>query len=380
MSQSIILFGYYGVGNLGDDLLLMTVLRTIPEDFKVKVVVRGTYNLDSFQKIRKFDAVLKISDLGFREAQCVIYGGGGLFPSRKFTTKNLLANLRLVSKGKQCLFDSLGIVPKTSFWSKLRFNFFLSFVNHISVRDEVSREYVEAFGKKVTNCGDLYFSNPSEQMKFSIEAINKITGKTMLVCVANPFSKEELCSTHYLERYGQFLKTISDCIDYCVTQSYTPVFLPFFKGSDDIVIEDLKELNPKLKDYSIIRCGVDFDVSEVDSVFQLFDLGICMRFHSKVLSIKNALPFLGVCYDFKSNSLLTECGINEYSVKYGIRKNQFFGKEIDLKYSEMESRINSVISERGEIISKMNAYTQRVKLVADSNHLQMKKLYVSQDK
>jgi polysaccharide pyruvyl transferase WcaK-like protein len=41
-----------------------------------------------------------------------------------------------------------------------------------------------------------------------------------------------------------------------------------------------------------------------------------MRYHAMVLSVQESVPFLGICYDWKSISLMQELGLSELAVQY----------------------------------------------------------------
>ena len=354
--KKILIYGFWGMNNLGDDLLFCEALKKIPAIYELYVFLPPSHNtninreknIESFISIRNFFIIRNRKDILKKTFYGIYYAGGGLFPSRTFSIKNMLSLYLLGITSKYKIMNGCGIVPKKE---SVFFSYFLKGFNYISVRDCLSKNYVESLGHKAINCGDLYWGNNQ-----TTENTTK-KDKTCLICLANPFSKEELSNPVTKLRYAKFLTDIAEIINTIISKGYVIDFLPFFQLSDEILINDLR-VTKDIKGKILIQ-GTDYTIDTIDNLFSQYEIGFCMRYHSILLSIKNRLPFLAINYDFKSEMLLKEAGLENYGIRYGIRESQFFGEEIDLDVAKMKSILNSIYNNKIEIIEKSIVYRKQ---------------------
>lgn len=348
--KKCLLIGYYGYENLGDDLLFIEALSKIPSYYDIYINAHENLALPTTGD----RDIIKIGRKDRRTYyDLIILNGGGLFPSTKFGIRQFVTYLRYFFQSKKIVINGIGIVPKQGFVSNFLFGSFLRMASYISVRDDVSKQYVDKllFNKKCINCHDLFFGR--ELLPLPKTMNDKRKG--LLVCIANPFSEEEKKDPNIVSRYNKLVKQLQDAI-YRISSNYTDnkvSFLPFFKGSDEILINDILK-DQRLRDSQILSTSSDFKIEKVDEVFSRYKFGICMRFHSIVLSIRNCLPFVGICYDYKSESLIKEAGLGKVWVKYGIRKKQFYGIENDIDEVEFHKAIDEVVCNYSLIETTMN--------------------------
>lgn len=356
--QKILIQGYFGVDNLGDDLLFCEALRSIPQQYKICVklpspcIINGRYvnpsqNISKFRYLRDFEIVSRFQICRYK-FKALIYSGGGLFPSRNYSLKNLLSYYLLSVTSKFTIVSGCGVVPKeNSFY----FNLFLDRVQYCSVRDDISKKYIESLHHHAINCGDLYWGNFNDTS-------NVLRKKgTCLVCLANPFGRDELANISIKHRYGLFVETLSKVLMKIKSKGYELSYLPFFHGTDEYLIDDLQSL---LRTNDKVLCYErDFTVDTVDQLFASFEIGFCMRYHSILLSIKNRLPMLAISYDYKSEMLLNEARLQDYGVNYGIRKSDFFGEEFDLDISLLLSTFDKVLEDKKTIIEKAISFYRK---------------------
>lgn len=344
--RKCLLCGFFGYHNLGDDLLLKEALKNIPNDYEIYMLNPGQYITNVTE--RKIQIVTSIFHLINKRIDLTIFNGGGIFPSIQYTFKSLIKSYIIHLISHKMIINGIGIVPKKGFLNNLRFSVFLNFCSYISVRDEISRKYVNKLlkNKQCINCHDLYFGK---------ELINNPSNcrNGVLVCLANPFNKTELQEFHFQERYKKLVLSIQNILLLLKRKYGELTFMPFYLGSDELFINDVISLD-LLKNSKIIVPYKDFKLNEVDDIFANYKMGLCMRFHSFVLSIRNNLPFLGICYDYKSESLLQEIGLQEIGLRYGVRDSQFFGEERDLNDKELLCKLNYLENNYLNILDKLD--------------------------
>lgn len=344
--KNILLYGFFGFNNLGDDLLLLEALHKIPQYFNlyIKAPKECKNNLNEYKEYRDFTIITNNKELLRRKYEYLIFCGGGLFPKIKYGIRDFLRFLLLKICCKKVVINGCGIVPKPK---SLLFGLFLKQLYYCSVRDNVSAEFVSKFRNEVINCGDLYWGNEKHYTK-------KSTNKKCIVCLANPFSDNELENSHFIKRYKLFLNNLSEMLTVIKNKGFQVEYLPFHGESDKKLISDLQTKIGSCD--KVLQRGADFNLETIDKLFSNYQLGFCMRFHSILLSIKNTLPMIAINYDYKSESLLQEAKLNRYGIRFGIRNDQFFGQEIDLDMNSLYKAFDDVLTNSDEYRKKASEF------------------------
>lgn len=353
MNNNILIHGYFGHSNLGDDLLLKQALEKIPLKYELYILWPKDKDdiAQEFMKTRKFRLLHNRMEILQHRFCMLIYFGGGPFPSTTFSVISLLSRLLTGLTSRRIVLNGVGVVPKPN---RRYFDMFMKTVSYCSVRDEMSREFVAKGYPQVVNCGDLYWGASCDLSK-----MEKLSGKEkrLLVCLANPFSEEEKRQQRIMDRYRLLVRQMARIVSYAKTKGYKVDYLPFFHGSDEKFIGDVQD-ELKTSD-RMLRQNVDYTLDDIDILFRHYDMGICMRFHSVLLAIKNGVPCVGICYDHKTEQLLQEAELSDYGVRYGIRTNQFFGEEIDLDYERLQTIAEMAIKDRQDFFIKAEAFAKK---------------------
>ena len=175
--------------------------------------------------------------------------------------------------------------------------------------------------------------------------------------MANPFSDTELQDKNVALRFDKLVKQCAELILRYRNAGYTIHYLPFYRGSDEKFIRRVQqELGTNDK---VLQFGKDFSLDTINELFQQYSFGLCMRFHSILLSVKNALPIVAIEYDFKSEMLLKEAGLEQFGVRYGIRKSEFFGELVDIPDGVLLSIDRAVHSAQGEFVEKSVTFARK---------------------
>ena len=364
-----LLYGYFGHNNLGDDLLFEEALSNISQEYDIYVIGQPFY----------YNTKRKITFITAKQSRLIkkdliVYAGGGLFPSKSYSFRGFLGACLIFLRSKCRIIEGVGIVPKHDKNSKIWFHLFLKMFNYISVRDRLSLDYIKSLGNlNAINCHDLYFGH-----KINVNETKHLTTGA-IICLANPFSTEEKKNHEVAKRYSLFVSQMQRiCVE--IKKRFGPLtFLPFFLGSDENLIKDVLR-NSDLSDSKVLTYGKDFSIDSIDEIFGKFGFALCMRFHSIVLSIRNIVPSLCICYDYKSSQLLSESGLSKIGLKYGIREDQFFGEKIDLDDQELGRVFNYTIDEYDNIKSKMNKARYLYYNQVQSNYEMIRKLICTQEK
>lgn len=303
--HDILLSGYYGYGNGGDEAILQaSVLAFQKEQLNVAVLSNVPQKTSENLHVAAYPrhgirALIK----AVKNSRLVLSGGGGLFQDAT-SLRSLLYYLRVPFLGKlfrkKTMVFAQGIGPIETFAGKRLVQWICNhFMDEITVRDQPSKELLLSLGvkKMIHVTSDLAFLFPSPSTK----------------------DKERIVQRFHLPRQGGLAgivlrdwPQIRSCLPqmgqafsgFCSTHQLTPVLVSFQPGKDHAVINALEaQLTcPSIK-------VVDpLSPSELFSLLSMFELTIAMRFHALLFSARSYVPCLGIAYDAKVASLAQSLG------------------------------------------------------------------------
>ncbi len=301
--KEVLISGYYGFKNSGDDALL----KAITDDLKAKspyrkIVVlsknpeetKKTYNVSAINRLNPFSVISHM-----RKAELLISGGGTLIQDAT-STKSLIYYLSVISTAKllgmKVMLYANGIGPVVSDKNKILTKKVLNKTDCITLRDEKSFEVLKALG--VTEPCIKITADPV----FTIKASGKSNGEKILKRNGIPAGKKLLgISLRYWKNQDpEFVKKLAFSIDeICRKHSLFPVFLPLQPKDTEICENVASLLNTK----NVILTERLF-IDDMLSVIGNFDLAIGMRLHMLIYSAKCSVPIIGISYDPKINAFM----------------------------------------------------------------------------
>ena len=322
---SIYLFGYYGCGNAGDELLLSVVTEHLLRsakvgEIKIKCLVppedspdpRVSY--DACEQIlldqkrsrpARFASYLHHIWRSLKGIDCCIFGGGTLFHATDGSKVNLVILASVVAlarvRGAQIFALGVGVGKLQGFWPKVLMSLILLLCRDVAVRDETSRRNcARLFGSGKVRCtADLVFA--SEMSAVSARPPNRWNlGFSVAASALQKASHARLVSE----------TTTALCALDRAGWSVTLLSL------QDLVWQDLRIRDSDLLD-SIVREGLvsktnaaslTADKNRLGRVFDELDVLVGMRFHALVLAAMNGVPFVGFGEDSKLRDLCEAYG------------------------------------------------------------------------
>lgn len=343
MKTKVLIIGYYGAGNLGDEVLLdatinllsktydspeITVLTGDIEDTTKNREVDGLYRNDYLQIIRN----IKNSD--------IIIGGGGSMLQNVTSNKSLvyyLGILRLAKLlGKKVALLGNGIGPlNTSFYQRLTKSV-LKRLDAIVLRDKDSYNLLKDFGLTNIHLGnDLVYT--LNGMKISTRLDRKI-----------------LINLRQWSYNRSFIETIERLIEELIEADFEVTLVSFQSGNDDLILKDLyNKINSHKLNY--------FESEKYDKIIREIssaELFIGMRLHGLIFSSICNTPFIGLSYDPKVSSLCSNLG-QEY---FEDLNNLTFNAIINTfgKVYEDRAGFKEILSRQTDEIKKLNLVHEEV--------------------
>lgn len=299
MSTRIVISGYYGFDNVGDELILYSLINQLKSiKGKTEIVVLSAQPDKTTKEfevwaINRWNFIKIFKEIG--KADFLISGGGGLLQDKTglFSIYYYLAIILLAKLlGKEIIIYSQGIGPLKNRFNRYLVKSTLHSINKISVRDYFSRDLLFSLGLPQTELSaDPVFSlHPAivgngrpPQADKAKPTPEKIWG--LIPRPGDRSVKEILIQTHSLaEKYGAVLRVV-----------------PFQLCSSELnFVQKIIRGFPKLE----LRLWKDWE--DLLSIFSELNLIISWRYHGILLASLYQKPVVGIGNDPKIKSLLKE--------------------------------------------------------------------------
>ncbi len=342
--NNVVMVGYYGYGNCGDDALLEAILFELKDKLSVfsPVVLsknpEETREIYGVKSINRFDLPKVIKAL--KNAKVFIAGGGSLIQDVT-STRSLLYYLFCLKAAKRYGLKTMlygnGIGPVNRKPNRQKAAKVLDMVDIITLRDKDSENYLKELGvtkPKIYVTGDpaLGLTNCNTDAADKILNSHGIDGKFFAVSVRN-------IKANTLEFAGHFARMA----DYIAEKySLIPVFVPMQRSKDKKISELIISMMAK-KAYFIDE---DTDVSKVMGIISRSEVIIAVRLHMLLFGASMGVPVFGINYDpkVKSNILglgLGKCIEPEEIINGSYRQSidDFMSKREHLRKSALEKAV-----------------------------------------
>lgn len=324
--HEVLLYGWFGEGNLGDELILSSMIRIVrnampqaklsvmsskPKEtsqFHFNEGLDGTISTyidhrpKSIVRACKYGIIQVCRNL-FRPEIVVMATGGALSDWNEASAIPILDLIEFwAARGKMIFLFGIGAGPISHKESFERFSKPLSKVRLITVRDEYSKFELEKLGlRNVVLTRDVVFSLTCDSWGNHGNGgpVRKIGLVVAPVCRETPSVYEE-----YASRLARVAALLAD--------KYEVTVIPFQRDYD------LPLTNLLLSADDRIKCAGDDDTmqSTLDAVSEQ-DLIIGMRFHSIVVALLMRKLVIPIVYHPKCYSLTDEMGLTRYAEYVG---------------------------------------------------------------
>ncbi|HEX9989722.1 MAG TPA: polysaccharide pyruvyl transferase family protein [Chloroflexia bacterium] len=342
----IVLLGWYGSDNLGDEAVLQAVVEALQE--------RGFTDL----YILSVDPVKTQAKLGLPAgprapwslqalraiwgARALVLGGGGLIQDGTsvynlpiytlFVMLGRLFGLKVVAWG-------LGVEPIFTRLGKLQARYICRAADHFSVRDSVSKRLLVRAGvhsNKIEVTADPAFLINPESYAQPGEAPGK---PRVIFCIRHLSDNHPGINLHYLlpvsvrkrfgvgwkppiERHTRFVEAMARGVKMCIDEFGAIVaLLPLWPGRDDSVLAEVKQaaLGLGVQANSIERAGIMNTPSGVAGFVGSADLLVSMRLHALIFGARQAVPMLAISYARKVRGLMRTLAAERWVVEVETR-------------------------------------------------------------
>ena len=281
--SGVLRLGYFGFGNLGDDLLAYASIQNKDPESNYFMVAKHTgLNLPGEIQRRELQRILD----RLVTARKFVLGPGGILQD-KTSLKSILYYLSfsLMSKffGAQVEWSGHGVSPFKYGFSRKMVGFCGRFTDRISVRDDESRQVLmncSISPVKISVSRDMVFN-----LVFRIPPIEK---KSLGIVLRS-------WKGFPLKRVLKFLGTLDWEKTYYLFQE------------DEQLAHEISKFDPNSRVLTYRSRISDFMKSLMGS-----ERVIAMRYHGLVLAVQSSRPVFSICYDEKCMNLARESNIEGF--------------------------------------------------------------------
>lgn len=291
--KKILISGYYGFDNFGDEAILGVLTEKLKElDCNIKVLSKNPEKTASLYKVKttnSFSLPKVISDI--MKCDILVSGGGSLLQDVT-SIKSLLYYLWVINTAlffkKKVIIFAQGIGPINSNFGRLLTKNTLKKCDLITVRDDKSLFLLRGWGlKPELVCDPLFDVNLTGSMPLNKVGVQLRSFKTLkenlLIKLAEQINKE--FSDKEIEIFS-----FQDSLDLEVCKRFECI---------------LRSINPIIQT-KVISNQTPKEILEKMSKLEYL---VAMRFHANLIALKYGIKTLAICYDEKVEKIAEESGI-----------------------------------------------------------------------
>lgn len=294
MTKKVILSGYYGCGNVGDELILKAILDRLNESASLEVIVTSANPAQTAKDygVKTIDR-RHLKDIFFRLWNCkaLISGGGGLLQDVT-SSRSLYYYLGIMGLammlGKPVIIYAQGIGPIRNSINRFITRTVLKRTSLITLRDGESAQELEALG---LNRPDLIVT---ADPVLSFPSLSRTERGEGIGVVIRPFkSRPDLA--------GLIAGVLDELAEKFPDIPFT--LIPFHLQHDFDLAQEIK-LSMKHKIGIFVGSGLSRYIEAIGRL----DLLIGMRLHALILAAINHVPMVGINIDPKINFFIQSVG------------------------------------------------------------------------
>jgi len=300
--KKIVISGYHGFGNIGDEAILKAMLAEFGQmDREIELTVLSQ-KPDETSKKYKVKAVNRSSMLRvvntLRKSDILVSGGGSLLQE---STGKLsifyylfIYFVAMIFRKKTIIF-SHGIGPVYRTFTKKLICFVFNRSSCISVRDKRSKEELITYGVKAEKI------DVTADPVISFKKFGSKKGKALLDTYGKYDPNLETIGFALKSKRGSnveedFVRIINKLKE----KPCNIVLIPFHYSEDLPLIEKIV----KLTEHNIISVNERHSVEEVFSMIESLDVLVGVRLHALIFSAVSETPLVGITYDPKIDAFL----------------------------------------------------------------------------
>lgn len=359
MMPRILISGYYGFDNLGDDTVLFGILSGIRKrrpDTEMAVLSNQpgrTQELFGIPAYNRWNAYVIMREL--IRSDMLVMGGGTLLQDVT-SPRSILYYLGIVALakalGKPVFFYAQGVGPVTQNMSKQLIRRVVNRVDMITVRDDKSRTDLLSLG--VTRPPIIVTADPA--LAIDPACFSREEGEKILARFGLPLSSARArpvagIAVRNWATEHPYLEILARVCDDLIRLGWHVVFIPMQYpgdvGASRRIVENMQE--------QAILLAEQFTFRDISSIIANMDMIIGMRLHSLILAALYDVPFVPLSYDPKIDRFVQRVGFTA-------------GPSVDsVTYEQLRERVLDCMAHLQPMKQKMHERTRQLREEADKS-------------
>jgi polysaccharide pyruvyl transferase CsaB len=345
MGARILVAGYFGCGNLGDDAILLGFLQGLQGRNVDVIVMSGfpeeTHRLYGVRCIPRKESGM--FNEAIQECDALVFAGGSIFQDvTSVASVNYYSGLVSKAKkaGKKVIMLGQGIGPLNNFLGKRMATSAFNSADVIAVRDAASVQTLKSLGVKTTPrvCGDLAFLLPVPAQQEESGGYSVGNMKTIGIA-PRPFGKHK----EVVQLFGDLCRLLYQ-------NNMMPVLIEMDHESDRQLLDDIEKS----------QGGKVPSIRKITTPMQLqqrlarMECVIAVRLHAGILaSTVGVLPFM-VSYDPKVSAFAASMNLPAPPGLTGMTANRLFETFMGF-YKDRERHLATIERRREEMVKLAQA-------------------------
>ncbi len=335
--NSILISGYYGFDNSGDDAILKAIIKDFRQHNKkmsIKVLSNDPSKTKSMYPVETIDRFkFKKVFYAIKEASLFISGGGSLLQDVT-STRSLLYYLLLMKLAKimkkPVMVYANGIGPIEKKANRFLAKKILNKVDLITLRDEDSKDYLNKLG--VNNKNVFVTADPV----FTLDPAPIQRVKEILKDENIPIDRKFIgISVRKWDRSHDLINSMANIIKYIVKEYKVNVILIPMHYPEDVDISF--QIKEKASIKSCYMLKGKYKVEEIMGIIKELEIIVAMRLHSLIYAATQKVPMVGISYDPKVDGILKSIEMD------------YICRVEDLSYEDLKEKIDLVWKERDKL-------------------------------
>ncbi|WP_053955326.1 polysaccharide pyruvyl transferase CsaB [Inediibacterium massiliense] len=343
----IVISGYYGFNNVGDESILTSIVGNLKEyitDVEITVLSANPEGTSKKHQIQAVDRknILEICR-AIKKCDLFISGGGSLLQdvtSGRSISYYLAIILIALFLRKKVLIYSQGMGPINKWFNKCMVRWVLNRVDCITIRDEKSKKVLDEVGVCIPK---IYVTTDPV---ISLHEGNISLGKEILIKEGINYQKPLIgFAIRGRDDNEEFVSNISTIADQIIEDFKVDiVFVPFHFG-EDVKIMDKIQNKMKQKAFFIQN---RYNIDEMLGIVGNLNLLIGVRLHSLIFSAVMNTPLIAISYDPKIDSFMeslqlkTLCSIENLNYKALHEEINYIQKNYEQVKNILEKRVQKL--------------------------------------
>ncbi len=355
----VIISGYYGFSNIGDDAMLRSIVENLKRekpDISILVLSKKPAETSLYYGVHAINRKnLFAVYSAMKKSKLFIYGGGNIIQDST-SSRSILFYLGIAwlakKLGLKLMFYANGIGPINKIRNTEYSRKILNKADVITVREKISLNELSRMG--ITKPKILLTADAALAVKVDnntrLDDIFINEGIPLNAAYAG-FSVRKCpgCDKHQHAKYEQ---VIAETADY-VYNNYNliPVFIPMEYQVD---IPTIQNIVAKMRTHGYV-ISHNHSVSETFAIIRKMDLMIAMRLHALIFAAYMNVPIIGISYQPKVEGFLEY--INQQPV----------GHVKEITFKEMRRKVDELLLNKDDVKKELGKSVEALVTKAEEN-------------